>query len=210
MITVFFRKTTKSRWIGLSKIFERNTGTISLTEVAFADPVSNLLSDARQLAVVVDSGHTCLCERDLVQNVPVKLSWSNHSDRDDLNACRTSLAGSGHCLLWPNRRRPVSNDDSDPRRQRSRPGVSLKDLVSEGVEGVGQVVASVAKIADSSDARLGRLTVVVFTEAELDASSVSVTDERNPQRVLCDCDTVEHQINEGNHLGPGGLTLGLG
>jgi len=67
----------------------------------------------------------------------------------------------------------------------------------------------VAKVADSSDARLGRLTVVVFTEAELDASGVAVTDERNPQRVLCDCETVEHLINEGSHLGPGGLTLGL-
>jgi len=179
-----------------------------LTDGTDADPVRNLTSNACQLTVVADGGQSCLRICDLGEDVAIQLSCKN-SDRNDLNACCTHLASNGYQFLCPNGRRSVSYDDGHPWRHESRPGVSLEDLVAECVESVGQVAAGVAQITDAGDALLGRMAIEIFAQAELDARLVAVTHERHANRLPRDEQQVENATNERNHLGPGGLALGL-
>ena len=176
-----------------------------------ADPAGNLLSDARQLAVGVDGCHASLLVCDLVENVGAQLSWPKHSDRNDLNSRRAELGGNARRILCPNVRRPVSYDDRDPRHIRSSAGASHEDLVAQGVECGSQIAAANGtEIAYVSDALLGRLAVGVSVEAELDVSPVAVTDKSDAYHALRDGEPVDDEINEGNHLTPGGLALRLG
>ena len=138
------------------------------------------------------------------------MSWSEHSDRDDLNACGTILVGRVNRITGSNGWRPISYDDCDPRRQRTSSGSSLEDLGAEEVESVGQVVASASEVGDAGDTLLGRLAVAIGDEGELDAACVAVAHEGDAQRVFGDGEPVNDEINEGSHLIPGGLTLRLG